>query len=98
MELVMRYMDNTKFDRKRWFYRPVMARILGHLGEPLEKRVASKSKKATPIQVVKVEAPAPVTTVAPTIAKTTTTTKTIPVRRFPVANPKNEVVVTKVDE
>jgi hypothetical protein len=44
MELMMRYLDILRFNGLRWFYRPVYAKILGHLGaaSPIETKPALK--------------------------------------------------------
>jgi hypothetical protein len=50
----LRYMDILRLDGKRWFYRPVMARVLGHLG-------AANEKEESVPKAVTAAAPAPVT-------------------------------------
>lgn len=84
MELVLRYMDILRIDGKRWFYRPVMARVLGHLGAANEKE-----------ELVK-EVPTATATAATTTAATTTT---VPVKRvIPKGKKSVPVVVTKVED
>ena len=34
LNLVLRYMDAMNVQKKRWFYRPIEARKVGHLGKP----------------------------------------------------------------
>jgi hypothetical protein len=84
MELAMRYMDILRVDGKRWFYRPVMARVLGHLGAANEKEenvtATTKGTAAT------------AATVATAAAVTAPAKSVIPKGKKPVP-----VVVTKVE-
>ena len=93
MELVLRYMDILRLDGKRWFYRPVMARVLGHLGAANEKEeLVTGVTKGTATAT----AAATTTTAAPTA--TTTAAATAPAKRvIPKGKKPVPVVVTKVD-
>jgi hypothetical protein len=87
MELVLRYMDILRIDGKRWFYRPVMARVLGHLGAANEKEEGATV------------APAATVTTAATGTGTATATPVIaPAKRvIPKGKKPAAVVVTKVE-
>jgi hypothetical protein len=85
MELAMRYMDIMRISGKRWFYRPVIARILGHLGAANEQEEVptTKATKAT-------------TTTAATTAATATAAA--PKSVVPKKKQQQPVVVTKLPE
>ena len=61
MELVLRYMDIMHIGGKRWFYRPVMARVLGHLGAANEQEEVptTKATKAPTTKATATAAAAP---------------------------------------
>ena len=107
MELSLRYMDETRFDEKRWFYRPVNASILGHLGASLEKKpVKSKSKKTVPVIVIKTDVVAPIAETAlpkpkrvfRTAPESTSDIKTVQASVPVIKTPSKNVVVTKEEE
>ena len=54
MELVLRYMDAIRLDGRRWFYRPVNAKILGHNGQPSVAYVPETKVPVVPKEEVKV--------------------------------------------
>jgi hypothetical protein len=86
MELAMRYMDIMRISGKRWFYRPVMARILGHLGAANEQEEVPTTK-----------ATAAATTTAATTAAATATAPA-PKSVIPKKKQQQPVVVTKLPE
>jgi hypothetical protein len=96
LELVLRYMDASKFDGKRWFYRPVLARILGHLGSTsaYQNEVISEPKVGKTVKVIKTEESAPVTieTVPETIKSVPNTT----IKKSTVVVPTTRVIKKKV--
>jgi hypothetical protein len=85
MELAMRYMDITHVSGKRWFYRPVMARVLGHLGAANEQEEVHTTKATTTTT----------TTAAPATA---TATAPAPKTVVPKKKQQQPVVVTKLPE
>jgi hypothetical protein len=93
MELVLRYMDILRVDGRRWFYRPVMARVLGHLGAANEKEENVKEVPVTKKTVTTATAPTTATTAtAPTVTAPAPAKRVIPKGKKPAS-----VVVTKVE-
>jgi hypothetical protein len=84
MELVLRYLDILKFGGLRWFYRPVYAKILGHLGlaSPVETKSAPK-----PVPETKPVTPSPPVETKP-VTKPPVKAKTA----FDLGNEENELV------
>jgi hypothetical protein len=81
MELVLRYLDILRFEKLRWFYRPVYAKILGHLGapSPVETKPAPKLVPETK-------------SVPPVETKPVTKPVTRPKTAFDLGNEENELV------
>ena len=96
MELVLRYMDILRVDGKRWFYRPVMARVLGHLGAANEKEELVKEVPVTK-KTATTTAPAATAPAVTTIAPTTTAAPAPAKRVIPKGKKPASVVVTKVE-
>jgi hypothetical protein len=81
MELVLRYLDILRFEKLRWFYRPVYAKILGHLGAP------------SPVETKPAPKPVPETkSVPPVETKPVTKPVARPKTAFDLANEENELV------
>jgi len=49
LELVLRYMDHASVNGRKWFFRPVMARLIGYKGQ--FKRATASTKSVAPKQV-----------------------------------------------
>jgi len=81
MELVMRYLDILRFNGLRWFYRPVYARILGHLGAPSPV----ETKPVTPSPPVETKSPVP----PKSVPQTKPVTPSPPVETKPPVPPKS---------
>jgi hypothetical protein len=54
LELVLRYMDHSKIKDRRWFFRPVMARLIGYSGF-FKKSVEKKEAEPVSVKREKVE-------------------------------------------